>query len=168
MGLLSAPPHDSQHASVVTIESFRKYAARERKRWQSEKGGLTSVQQGKIEALGKIASRPNCSGSLDVKRRNAMRQFGNRLASSRVSRTEESLAAANAFYTPDWIAMVTKRWAGPPQRQDWETPEDEIDRHSHSETKYTRPGRRSYSSTSARPAPLRHVAALARLQRQVG
>jgi len=32
------------------------------------------------------------------------------------------VAAANAFYTPDWIAMVTKRWAGPPQRQEWETP----------------------------------------------
>jgi hypothetical protein len=34
----------------------------------------------------------------------------------------ESVAAANAFYTPDWIAMVTTRWAGPPQRQEWETP----------------------------------------------
>jgi hypothetical protein len=34
----------------------------------------------------------------------------------------ESVAAANAFYTPDWVAMVTKRWAGPPQRQEWETP----------------------------------------------
>jgi hypothetical protein len=34
----------------------------------------------------------------------------------------ESVAAANAFYTPDWVAMVAKRWAGPPQRQEWETP----------------------------------------------
>ena len=34
----------------------------------------------------------------------------------------ESVAAANAFYTPDWVAMVTTRWAGPPQRQEWETP----------------------------------------------
>ena len=34
----------------------------------------------------------------------------------------ESQAAANAFYTPEWVAMVSKRWAGPPQRQDWETP----------------------------------------------
>jgi hypothetical protein len=34
----------------------------------------------------------------------------------------ESEAAANAFYTPDWVAMVTRRWAAPPQRQEWETP----------------------------------------------
>jgi hypothetical protein len=34
----------------------------------------------------------------------------------------ESQAAANAFYTADWVAMVTKRWAVPPQRQEWETP----------------------------------------------
>ena len=34
----------------------------------------------------------------------------------------ENQAAANAFYTPDWVATVTKRWAAPPQRQDWETP----------------------------------------------
>ena len=34
----------------------------------------------------------------------------------------ESVAAANAFYTPDRVEMVTKRWAGPPQRQEWETP----------------------------------------------
>ena len=27
----------------------------------------------------------------------------------------ESVTAANAFYTPDWVEMVTKRWAGPPQ-----------------------------------------------------
>ena len=33
----------------------------------------------------------------------------------------DSQAAAEAFYTPDWVAMVTKRWA-PPLRQDWETP----------------------------------------------
>jgi hypothetical protein len=29
----------------------------------------------------------------------------------------KSVAAANAFYTPDWVAMVSKRWTGPPQRQ---------------------------------------------------
>ena len=34
----------------------------------------------------------------------------------------ESKAAANSFYTADWVAMVTKRWAAPPQRQEWETP----------------------------------------------
>jgi len=34
----------------------------------------------------------------------------------------ESQAAAKAFYTADWVAMVTKRWAAPPQRQEWETP----------------------------------------------
>jgi len=34
----------------------------------------------------------------------------------------ENRAAANVFYTPDWVAMVTKRWAAPPQRQEWETP----------------------------------------------
>jgi Putative mono-oxygenase ydhR len=34
----------------------------------------------------------------------------------------ENQAAANAFYTTDWVSMVTKRWAAPPQRQDWETP----------------------------------------------
>jgi hypothetical protein len=34
----------------------------------------------------------------------------------------ENLAAANAFYTAEWVAMVTKRWAAPLQRQDWETP----------------------------------------------
>jgi hypothetical protein len=34
----------------------------------------------------------------------------------------ENAAAANAFYTADWVAMVTKRWAAPPQRQEWETP----------------------------------------------
>lgn len=34
----------------------------------------------------------------------------------------ESAAAANSFYTPDWIAMVTKRWNAPPMRQEWETP----------------------------------------------
>ena len=31
-------------------------------------------------------------------------------------------AAADAFYTADWVAMVSKRWAAPPLRQDWETP----------------------------------------------
>jgi hypothetical protein len=34
----------------------------------------------------------------------------------------DSKAAADAFYSPDWVAMVTKRWAAPPLRQDWETP----------------------------------------------
>jgi hypothetical protein len=34
----------------------------------------------------------------------------------------DNKAAADAFYTPDWVAMVTKRWAAPPQRQEWETP----------------------------------------------
>jgi hypothetical protein len=34
----------------------------------------------------------------------------------------KNAAAANAFYTADWVAMVTKRWAAPPQRQEWETP----------------------------------------------
>ncbi len=34
----------------------------------------------------------------------------------------ESRAAAERVYTPDWVAMVTKRWASPPVRQDWETP----------------------------------------------
>lgn len=34
----------------------------------------------------------------------------------------ESKTAADAFYTPNWVALVTKRWAAPPLRQDWETP----------------------------------------------
>ena len=34
----------------------------------------------------------------------------------------ESAVAATAFYTADWLAMVTKRWGAPPQRQEWETP----------------------------------------------
>ena len=34
----------------------------------------------------------------------------------------ENKAAADAFYTTDWVAMVTKRWAGSPQRQEWHTP----------------------------------------------
>jgi hypothetical protein len=34
----------------------------------------------------------------------------------------ENQTAANAFYTADWEAMVTKRWGAPPQRQEWETP----------------------------------------------
>ena len=33
-----------------------------------------------------------------------------------------SKAAADAFYTAEWLAMVTKRWGVPPQRQEWETP----------------------------------------------
>ena len=34
----------------------------------------------------------------------------------------ESRAAADAFYTDDWVAMATKRWTAAPQRHDWETP----------------------------------------------
>lgn len=34
----------------------------------------------------------------------------------------ESRAAAEKLYTPDWVAMVTKRWASAPMRQEWETP----------------------------------------------
>lgn len=34
----------------------------------------------------------------------------------------ESKAAADAFYTAEWVATVTKRWGSPPRRQDWETP----------------------------------------------
>jgi hypothetical protein len=34
----------------------------------------------------------------------------------------ETRSVADAFYTADWVAMVTKRWGAPPQRQDWETP----------------------------------------------
>lgn len=34
----------------------------------------------------------------------------------------ESKAASDALFTPDWVAMVTKRWGTPPLRQDFETP----------------------------------------------
>ena len=34
----------------------------------------------------------------------------------------ENKAAASAFYTPEWVALVTKRWSAPPQWQEWETP----------------------------------------------
>lgn len=34
----------------------------------------------------------------------------------------ESAAAASAFHSADWVAMATRRWAAPPQRQEWETP----------------------------------------------
>ena len=34
----------------------------------------------------------------------------------------ECLAAADAFHTPDWVAMATARWGARPQRQAWETP----------------------------------------------
>ena len=34
----------------------------------------------------------------------------------------ETKAAAEALYTPEWIAMGTKRWGAPPLRQEWETP----------------------------------------------
>ena len=29
---------------------------------------------------------------------------------------------AERFYTPEWIATVTKRWNAPPGRQEWSTP----------------------------------------------
>ena len=34
----------------------------------------------------------------------------------------ESKAAADAFYSPRWIEMVTQRWKAPPLRADYETP----------------------------------------------
>ena len=34
----------------------------------------------------------------------------------------ENRAAADAFYTPDWIARVSARWQSEARRQDWETP----------------------------------------------
>ena len=34
----------------------------------------------------------------------------------------ESVAAADAFHTADWVTMATGRWGAPPQRQEWETP----------------------------------------------
>lgn len=34
----------------------------------------------------------------------------------------EAKAASDALFTADWVAMVTKRWGTPPQRQDFETP----------------------------------------------
>jgi Putative mono-oxygenase ydhR len=34
----------------------------------------------------------------------------------------DSRAKAEAFYTPDWVAMVTKRWEGVPHRTAWDTP----------------------------------------------
>ena len=34
----------------------------------------------------------------------------------------ESQEAADAFYTPAWVQLVTERWQGAPQRQDWDTP----------------------------------------------
>jgi hypothetical protein len=34
----------------------------------------------------------------------------------------ESVAAADAFHTADWVAMAARRWEVTPQRQDWETP----------------------------------------------
>jgi len=34
----------------------------------------------------------------------------------------DNKAAADAFYSADWVATVTKRWAAAPQRQEWETP----------------------------------------------
>lgn len=33
-----------------------------------------------------------------------------------------SKEAADAFYTPDWIAGVTERWGAAPQRGDWIVP----------------------------------------------
>jgi hypothetical protein len=34
----------------------------------------------------------------------------------------QNVAAANAFYTPQWRSMVEQRWGAPPQRQDWDVP----------------------------------------------
>jgi len=34
----------------------------------------------------------------------------------------ENRAAADAFYTQDWIARVSGRWQSQAARQDWETP----------------------------------------------
>ena len=34
----------------------------------------------------------------------------------------ENRAAADAFYTDDWIARVSGRWQSKATRQDWETP----------------------------------------------
>lgn len=34
----------------------------------------------------------------------------------------KSKADAERFYTPEWIATVTRRWNGPPLRQQWDTP----------------------------------------------
>ena len=34
----------------------------------------------------------------------------------------ENRAAADAFYTDDWIARVSGRWQAQATRQDWETP----------------------------------------------
>ena len=34
----------------------------------------------------------------------------------------KSRAAADAFYTPDWIARISGRWQSQGKRQDWETP----------------------------------------------
>jgi hypothetical protein len=34
----------------------------------------------------------------------------------------QSKAAAAKLYTPDWVALVTKRWGAAPQRRDWECP----------------------------------------------
>jgi hypothetical protein len=33
-----------------------------------------------------------------------------------------SKAQADAFYTADWVKLVTERWAAPPIRAEWETP----------------------------------------------
>lgn len=35
----------------------------------------------------------------------------------------KSKADADAFYTPDWTAGVTRRWGGMPTRTDWEIPQ---------------------------------------------
>ncbi len=34
----------------------------------------------------------------------------------------KSKADAERFYTPDWVAMVTKRWGAAPLKQQWDTP----------------------------------------------
>lgn len=34
----------------------------------------------------------------------------------------QSHEEADRFYDAEWVAMVTKRWAAPPLRQEWATP----------------------------------------------
>ena len=34
----------------------------------------------------------------------------------------ESSEAADAFYSPEWMAGVTERWGAAPERQDWIVP----------------------------------------------
>jgi hypothetical protein len=34
----------------------------------------------------------------------------------------QSKAAADGFYTPQWVTMVTSRWGTPPARKEWDVP----------------------------------------------